>query len=141
MAMGMASSMSSFDLDKINITPFELSLMKRDIIDFIMKDLLSIQAYSQYRYRALLGLGLKVSQESGVDVIEDDEKVHMTLYITFSLPKWQIEELAKRRKLRRLRLPKPHPLTKQKIRDMVESAKMMEEELRKMIEEMKKAKK
>ncbi|RLJ03205.1 MAG: hypothetical protein DRP11_01430 [Candidatus Aenigmatarchaeota archaeon] len=123
------------DLEKVKVSPFEISLTKRDITDYIIQQILQIQNFAEYRYRHLLGIGLKVKMETSVDSRDEEDGVHVILYVDYIISYDQIVELAKRRKLRMLRLPKPHPLTKQKIREMEERAKEIEEELKESIEE------
>jgi len=109
--------------------------MKRDIIDLILHELLKVQNYAEYKYRELYGIGLRLMLDTHVDVKEEEEYIRLKLQVEYALPKWMIEYLAKLRKMRMLKLPKPHPLTKQKIREMEESAKRVVEELKESLEE------
>jgi len=128
------------NLENIQVSDWELSIMKRDITDFLLRELLKVQNYSEFKYRQLLGLGLKLSYNSAMDISENDDYIMLKLNIEVGIPKWQIVELAKRRKLRMLKLPKPHPLTKQRIRELEEFDEKIREELKEMLEDVEKEK-
>jgi len=123
------------NLKNVKVTKTEISFMKRDIVSYILNELLKVQNYFEFKYRQLIADGFTVKSESNIDINEDNDKVEMKLIVKIIIPSDFIVELAKRRKLRMLKFHKPHTLTKQKLRQLEEFEEKMKDEMYELVEE------
>ena len=118
-------------LKEIPLSEFEISLMRSQIIDYVVRVINMIENYWKFRYRDLLSVGLTVKTSSELYV--EGNKIVWKLIV--DIPEELIIDLARRKKMRMFKLPKPRPLTRQEMRLAEEKAKELEELLKESLEE------
>jgi len=129
MALGMVKEKKSEEQKEVKLHPEEIKLAKRDLLDLVLRELLSVENFWRYRYRTLVGMGIGISYESSVDVGEADGGLIVLWNLRVHIPEELWVKLAKLRKQRKFKFPKPHPVTRQKYRRMEEELEEEEEEL------------
>jgi len=132
MATGAAAEEKQRDLP---LHPEEIRLAKRDLLDYILQELIKVENYWRFRYREIVGLGIGISFETSTDIGETDDGLALAWILKIYIPEELWIKLAKLRKMRRFKLPKPHPIVRQRYREMAERVAEMEEELSRSIEE------
>lgn len=119
------------EIKEIEVSPFEISVMKSDLRDLILRELIGVENFWKYRFRTLIALGISLKQSSDIEV--DDNTIVWKLRIT--IPEELVIDLAKRRKRKGIKLPKPRPLTRQMLREAEERVERLKEELEEMLQE------
>jgi len=117
---------------EIPVSEFEISLMRTQLIDYLLRVLQMIDGYWKFKYRELLSIGLNVKGVSEFQV--EDNTIIWQLKII--VPEELVVDLARRKKRRMFRLPKPTPLTRQRIRLAEEQIKELEELVKESVEKM-----
>jgi len=118
-------------LQEIKVTEFEVSIMEREIMNYVMRELQSIEAFWRYRHRRMMQLGIDV--ESSVQIKTVPGGLVMTIEV--KIPRDLVVDMARRKKRRMLKFPKEHPLTRRAYRMADNVATKVERHLLSMIEE------
>jgi len=113
----------------------EIRLAKRDLLDFVLSEIVKVENYWRHRYRVIVGMGLGISFDSGTDIGETEDGLVVAWNLRVFIPEELWMKFAKLRKMRRMKLPKPHPVVRQRYRQMEETVREIEEELSETIEE------
>lgn len=121
---------------KVKLHPEELSRAKRDLLDFILQEVTKVDNFWKYRYRATVALGIGIGFESNVDVGENENGLVVAYYLKVFIPEEIWVKLAMLRKQRKFKLPKPHPIIRQRYRQMELEAESVEKEISNVIEDL-----
>ena len=115
--------------------PEEIRLAKKELIDYLLRELDQIDGFWRYRYRVIVDRGFGITYRSLQDIGEYDDGIVITYMIEIFLPEevWKAYALAKKNKL--TKLPKPHPIIRQQMREVDdEGAKRVKEALKRLLE-------
>ena len=115
--------------------PEEISLAKRDLLNYILREVNQVDGFWRYRYRSIVSKGIGISYEVNTDIGEVKEGLMIVWTLKVLLPKEAWVRLAWLRKNKLFKLPKPHPTIRQRERERGEIAKEVEEEISESIEE------
>jgi len=109
--------------------PEEISLAKRDLLDYVLREINQVDGFWRYRYRSIVSKGIGISYEVNTDIGEVDEGLMIVWTLKVLLPKEAWEKLAWLRKNKLFKIPKPHPIIRQRERARHEVAKEEEKEI------------
>lgn len=114
------------DLDKlaedVEVLPEEVRRARREIMDYVLGMLMRVAGYWHFVYRNMLLVGLGITADSRFDVGEEEDGLAVMYVIRVIVPKEIFVKYAKYRKRKLVKLPKPHPLVRQRYRRMEEGA-------------------
>jgi len=116
--------------EKVKVSKFEVQLMRAQLLNLILDYLQRLTNYWHFLYKNLVSIGVEIKYDVSHKI--EDNTVFWTLRL--DVPEELIEYLARLKKVRMFKIPKPHPLTKQKLREMMEKS----EEVKNLLEEIKK---
>lgn len=128
---GAASGAASGAKQKVKLFKEEILIAKRDLLDFVLREVTMVDNFWRYRFRKVVGMGLGISFESSTDIGEVEGGLAVALNIRVYIPEELWIKLAALRKQRRFKLPKPHPVIRQRYREMEMRAEELERELEK----------
>ena len=114
---------------EIELHPEEIRIAKREILDLALLELQKVANYWNFRYRDLVTTGIGISSDSKFDIGEDENGLVLVLLIQVYIPEELWIKLAKLKKMRKFKLPKPHPIVRQRYREMEEKAKELLESI------------
>jgi len=120
------------------VHPEEIRLARRDLLDIILQEVTKVENYWRFRYRELVGMGIGVTFETSSDLGEVDNGLAVVWTLRIYIPEELWIKLAKLRKQRRFRLPKAHPVVRQRYRKMEEEVAEEEKEIIRDIEKIEK---
>ena len=120
---------------EIKLHPEEIRIAKRDLLDFVLQEIVKVENYWRFRYREIVGMGVGISFESATDIGETDDGLVVVWYLKINIPEELWVKLAELKKRRRFKFPKPHPVVRQRYREMEETVAGLTEELSESIEE------
>lgn len=119
--------------------PSEIFMAKRDLLDYILRELGQVEGFWRYRYRAIIAKGLGISYEANTDIGEVEQDNAKGLMVVWTLRIFIPEELwvkiAWLRKNKLFKFPKPHPTIRQRERERMERAEEEEKEIEESIAE------
>lgn len=118
-------------LDEIKVSEYEISVMERDLMNYIMREMQQIENFWRYRHRRMMQLGIDVSSSVRIET----EPGALKLIVEVKIPRELVVDLAKRRKRRALKFPKEHPLTRRAVAVAEKAAKSVEKALLSALEE------
>jgi len=109
--------------------PVEISLAKRDLLNFVLQELSKVDGYWRFRYREIIAKGIGISFNSSTDIGEREDGIVITHTLEIFVPREIWEKIAWARKNKMFRFPKPHPVIRQRDREMEEVAEYEEKEI------------
>jgi len=115
--------------------PEEIRIAKREILDLALLELQKVANYWNFRYRDLVTTGVGLSADTKFDIGEDEDGLVLVLLIQVYIPEELWVKLAKLKKRRQFKFPKPHPTIRQRYREMEEKASEIIETLEKELSE------
>ena len=107
-------------LNNIPLHQVEVEAMRRDLIDLIIRTLLTCRNYFGFKYRELVGMGLPCRATSDISVHSDGASHTVKLTIAVTIDEEIVRELALARKMRRFKIPREHPTTRRPLREAEE---------------------
>jgi len=116
--------------ERVKVSKFEIQLMRSQIINLLLDYLQRLTNYWHFLYKNLISIGVEIKYEVSHQI--EDNTIWWT--IRLDIPDELIEYLARLKKVKMFKIPKPHPLTKQKLKEMIEKS----EEVKDLLEEVKK---
>jgi len=125
----MARGKQVVEQKEVKLHPEEIRIAKREILDLVLMDLQKVANYWNFRYRDLVTTGIGISSDSKFDIGEDENGLVLVLLIQVYIPEELWIKLAKLKKMRKFKLPKPHPIVRQRYREMEEKAKELLESI------------
>jgi len=102
--------------------PEEIRSAKHEILDVILQEVTKLENYWRYRHRELVGMGLGITFETTTNLGEVDNGLMVVLNLRIFIPKELWIKVAQLKKTKRFKLPKPHPVTRQRYREMEKEA-------------------
>lgn len=108
--------------------PEEFQLARQDLLDYILRELNQVDAFWRYRYRSIITRGIGISYNVDTEVLEGEEGLVIVWTLKILLPKEAWIKLAFLRKNKLFQLPKPHPIIRQRERELGEMSKKLSEE-------------
>lgn len=121
--------------EDVKLHPLDIDIMRRHLADLVLQEINKIDNFWKYRYRYLLSYGIDVKYSSNMEFELIENGVRIRYILVVEVPPDLVIDLAKRKKRRELRLPKLHPIYRQRLREMMQIARQAEEELKKALRE------
>ena len=109
--------------------PEEISLAKRQLLNYVLREINQVDAFWRYRYRSIVSSGIGISYEVNTDIGEVDEGLVVAWTLKVLIPKEIWIKMAWLKKNKLFRLPKPHPVIRQKERKGQEKVDEEEKEI------------
>ncbi len=116
--------------ERVKVSKFEIQLMRSQLLNLLLDYLQRLTNYWHFLYKNLISIGVEIKYDTSHKI--EDNTVFWILRL--DIPDELIEYLARLKKVRMFKIPKQHPLTKQKLREMIEKS----EEVKNLLEEIKK---
>jgi len=120
---------------ELPLFPEEIRQAKHDILDFVLHELLKVENYWKFRYRYIVSKGIGISCKTFSDIAEIEDGLVIDWRLKVFIPEEVWVQLARLRKRRMYKLPKPHPVIRQRYRDMEEVGRSVEEEIERIMDE------
>ncbi|RLC73741.1 MAG: hypothetical protein DRI26_00185 [Chloroflexi bacterium] len=92
---------------------FELSYIRRKIMDYIIRELYQVQNYWEYRHRQMISIGIDVEYETKVSTTPNS----ITWCLKIIIPEELIKDLHERARRRQLHLPQRSPRIRRRERE------------------------